>query len=170
MGSRIIVCGSVKLSAEAYAKAHDTPLLEMFVVDPDDPDGCSFVPQSMKPDELFSAASHEAAHRAWSRNSYDPVEERWLFGCSFHEDDWWNPKHDLLPGGLARLKDRAGEDVILAYEEGSKKLDSVWKVDEGRWSHVDPMPELPDALATLIADRAYTEALAEVQRLVRQGA
>jgi hypothetical protein len=152
MGSRIIVCGSVKLSAEAYAKAHDTPLLEMFVVDPDDPDGCSFVPQSMKPDELFSAASHEAAHRAWSRNSYDPVE------------------HDLLPGGLARLKDRAGEDVILAYEEGSKKLDSVWKVDEGRWSHVDPMPELPDALATLIADRAYTEALAEVQRLVRQGA
>jgi hypothetical protein len=171
MGSRIIVCGSVGLSAAAYAKAQDIPLLEVFVMDPNDPDGASFVPKGMKAEDIFSTnGGEDDEYRAWSKNTYDPVEERWLFGCSLHDDDWWNAKHDLLPSSLANLKDRPNLDVILAYEEWSKKLESAWKIDLASWSAVDPIPKLPDGLGSLIADGVYEEALGEIRRLLAQGA
>lgn len=169
MGNRIIVCGSVHLSAGAYAKAQDTPLLEMFVADPNDPDGVSFVPKGMTAEEIFATDVGDDEYRAWARNTYERATERWIFGCSMHDDDWWNAKHDLLPGGLATVKDRPGLDVVLAYDDGARRLESAWKVERGSWTSVEPLPKLAHTFARLMADGKYEDALDEVRALVAQG-
>lgn len=169
MGCRIIVGGSVRLSEGAYVKAQDIPLLEMFVVDPNDPNEVSFIPKGMKAEDLFSTEGDEDEYSAWAKNTYDSKGERWLFGCSRHDDDWWNAKHDLLPGGLASLKDRPGLDVILAYEERGQKLESVWKIEKGSWTQAEPLPKLADAPAKLIASGNYEDALGEIRTLLVKG-
>jgi hypothetical protein len=141
MGNRIVLCGELHLSREAFERAQDTGLLEFFYEDPDDE--VSFHPKAVTARTLFSA--EERKYRKWARNSYDGDTGRWTFGASIHDDNWANADPEMLTRALAALKDRDGSDVVAAFVEWSETLDGAWRIDQGRVTAFAEPPSLPDA-------------------------
>ena len=73
MGSRTILCGSVRLSKAAFEKAQDTALLEMAFMASDDPAEIGVTMKPVTARELFSPG--DEAYRLWAVNRYDEANE-----------------------------------------------------------------------------------------------
>jgi len=148
MGNRIILCGRIHLSPQAFARAQEMSVLELFVVEPDDP--VSAHPRAIRAKDLFSTQDKD--HSKWARNTYDPKSRSWLFSCSLHDDDWFNADPTLLTRGLAALKDEQEMDVVFALVEWSRQLEAAWVIQPGTYSIVEALPALPEATAGLLVD------------------
>jgi hypothetical protein len=159
--SRIILCGRVHLSSSAFARAQDLPMLEMFVVDPDD--DVSAHPKGITAKELFS--SRERQYRKWARNTH--VNGSWLFGCSLHDDDWFNADTERLVQALASTKDQDEVDAVFAFVEWRKQLETAWIVRRGSWMAIESLPELPEPVAGLLLDGKLEEAERAIGSILR---
>ena len=161
MGSRIVVCGEIHLSKEAFERAQDTDLIEFFYEDPEDE--VSFHPKGVPAKTLFS--SEEKKYRKWARNSYDADTARWIISASLHDDDWENADPDMLTEGLARLKDREGSDFVVAFIEWNRELDSAWRIDRGQVTAYEEPPLLPDKIKRQIQGGEIEAALGGLRAL-----
>lgn len=142
MGSRIVLCGEIHLSKEAFERAQDSVLIEFFSQDPDDE--VSFHPKGVTAKALFTPSKKE--YLKWARNSYEPGPARWVMSASLHDDDWQNADPEMLTEALAQLKNREGRDLVVAFTEWNKELDGAWLIDRGRVTAFEELPALPDEL------------------------
>lgn len=161
MGSRIVVCGEIHLSKDAFARAQDTPLLEFFYPDPEDED--SFHPKAVTARTLFAS---DGKYRRWARNAYEPATSRWILSASLHDDDWHGADPALMTEALARLKDRDGSDLLAAFVEWKQQLDAAWRIDRGRVTPLERLPELPDPLRRQLETGDIDQALGGLRALV----
>lgn len=129
-------------------------MLEMFAADPDD--SISAHPQSITAKELFSP--QDKPYQKWARNTYDPRSRSWLFGCSLHDDDWFNADPKQLINALADTKDEGDVDVVFAFVEWRKQLEAAWIVRPGSYSTVEALPALPEPAGDLLLEGNLEEA------------
>ena len=163
MGSRTVLCGSIRLSKAAFTTAQDIPLMEMTFMASDDPDETGVIMKGVKTKDLFAAAGE---FRRWAKNSYDPKGKHWVFGVSLHDDELPNANTDGLPKNLSALKDEPGTDFVVALAEWSGQLEMAWRVEKGNGTEVTDLPKLPESLAALIAEGKYDEAMGKVSALL----
>lgn len=161
MGSRIIVCGEIHLSKQAFERAQDTDLIELFYEDPEDE--VSFHPKGVPAKELFAA--EERKYRRWARNSYEADRGRWIFSASLHDDNWQNADPEMLTNALASLKDRDGGDFVVAFIEWSQELDGAWRIDRGQVTDYEERPPLSDEIKAHIQEGEIEPALAGLRTL-----
>lgn len=64
-----VLWGSIHLSKAAFAKAQNSPLLEMTFMASDGPDDINCVMKGVKAKDLF--ASDDDEYRQWAKNTYD---------------------------------------------------------------------------------------------------
>lgn len=164
MGSRTILCGGLHLSRAAFEAVQDAPLIEMAFMASDAPGEINAILKAVKARELF--ASRDAAYQPWARNHYDDEAKLWTFGVSLHDDDLPNADTALLGEVLSEHKDEAGTDFVVALAEWSGQLEYAWRIGKGKGVELEPLPKLPPALSSLIAEGKYEEALGKLAALL----
>jgi len=140
VGSRVVFAGRIRLSEIAFARAQQTPMLELFVFDDDD--NCST--RAYTATELFT--DRDGTYRGWARNRYDSASNSWLFSCSLHDDDWDNA-NDAFAKTLPSLKDLPGEDFVFAFRDWNTTIDRAWRLDREGCIELEPAWRLPHDLA-----------------------
>ena len=161
MGSRIVLCGEIHLSKEAFERAQDTNLIELFYEDPDDE--VSFHPKGVTAKTLF--APSEKKYLKWARNSYEPDTARWVMSASLHDDDWQNADPEMLTEALAQLKDREGSDLVVAFTQWNQEFDGAWRIDRGRVTAFEKPPPLPDEVKRHLEKGAIEKAVVGLRSL-----
>lgn len=153
MGYRYYLCGSVRLSKVAWKRAQTMPLLKMCFVDEEG----GVTMQGVSAERLFAGGDE---YQQWAVNSYDEATQRWVFGCSLHDDDWDNADEAPLAKALKKLKDLPGEDLVLVAHDWEWKLARAWRVEVGKAAALKKLPRLMGAASEHLFAGRYEKALA----------
>lgn len=155
MGYRYYLCGTMRLSKSAWERAQKTPFLTMCFVD----DNFDVTMQGVDAARLFSASDQ---YQQWAVNSYDEKTQRWVFGCSLHDDDWDNAEVAPLPRALKKVKDLPGTDLVLVAHDWQWDVARAWQVEVGKVIELKQLPKLEGATSKQLFAGNYEKALASL--------